>query len=345
MGIDPEVVEAAALAHDLGHPPFGHAGEKELNRLVLEQKGDGYEGNAQSFRILVRLACRWAEWPGLNLTRATLNATIKYPRFWKKGIAKWNVYLPEKDDFDFVRMDGPSDKSAEAQLMELADDIAYSVHDLEDSYRAGLVPPLDRLCNQTPEREEFLARAEPELKKKDLDVDEAKEALAFLPVMTSPALAQPYRGTRDQRVGVRRLTSALINRFILGVKIRKADRENPVVKLPKKIDAEVKVLKQIMASYVFCHPSLVAQQYGHRKVVGELFAAFLAAAKGSANDRNLLPIQYRELLESEMGSKQATPPSRFAADVVASLTEQQAIQMHRRLTGFDFGTVRDGIIG
>ena len=141
LGVDPEVVEAACLAHDLGHPPFGHLGEQVLNALVFpiedaEPTGDedGFEGNAQSFRILTKLSVRFAtrdDRPidGLDLTRATLAACLKYP--WTRDLKdaqrkmKWGVYRTEIVDFEWAR-DGCAGekKTAEAELMDWADDIA-----------------------------------------------------------------------------------------------------------------------------------------------------------------------------------------------------------------------------
>ncbi|NJL29795.1 MAG: dNTP triphosphohydrolase [Thermoanaerobaculia bacterium] len=140
--VDPEVVEAAALAHDLGHPPFGHIAERELDELLRKQ-GDmeGFEGNAQSFRILTKLAFVAKQHPGLNLTRATLNATLKYP--WRrqtagKGQHKWGAYYSERPELEWARQNGPRGETrcVEAELMDWADDITYAVHDLEDFYRA-----------------------------------------------------------------------------------------------------------------------------------------------------------------------------------------------------------------
>jgi len=151
-GIDPEVVEAAALAHDLGHPPFGHIAEKELDLLLRSdpyQVFDGYEGNAQSFRIVTALATRSKDHAGLNLTRATLNALLKYP--WHrepsgKKNKKWGYYHhTELAEFQWVRdgQTGDERKSVEAEIMDWSDDIAYAVHDLEDFYRAGFAPRRD----------------------------------------------------------------------------------------------------------------------------------------------------------------------------------------------------------
>ena len=132
--VDPDVVEAACLAHDLGHPPFGHIGESVLDEMVKQHDPDGFEGNSQSFRILTKLAVRF-EHPGLDLTRATLAAVIKYPWYREnediKKKDKWGSYRSESEDFSFAReCFSHENKTAEAEIMDWADDVAYSVHDL-----------------------------------------------------------------------------------------------------------------------------------------------------------------------------------------------------------------------
>ncbi len=140
--IDPDVCEAAALAHDLGHPPFGHVGEMTLDECVVGQGlADGFEGNAQSFRIVTRLALRRPDFPGLNLTRATLAAILKYP--WlrqergsdQKRHAKYGAYSTEADVLAWARELAPSgslQRGVEAEIMDWADDVTYAVHDIED---------------------------------------------------------------------------------------------------------------------------------------------------------------------------------------------------------------------
>ena len=146
-GLNPDVAEAAALAHDLGHPPFGHIAEKELDICVRQEAKvrDGFEGNAQSFRIVTKLAVGdvlLANNPGpvrgLNLSQATLNAILKYPWLYdghpsKKD--KWGAYETERHEFEWARQAHSFDalsKSVEAELMDWADDITYAVHDLGD---------------------------------------------------------------------------------------------------------------------------------------------------------------------------------------------------------------------
>lgn len=140
--IDPEVVECASLAHDLGHPPFGHKGEEVLNRLLWEQYGLKYEGNAQNFRILMFLEKRAGSDSGLDLTASVLLAINKYPICIDEPGNLKGVYAKEWEGIDFLRQTwGMPDGSAtlEAQLMDVCDDIAYSTHDLEDGIRAGKI--------------------------------------------------------------------------------------------------------------------------------------------------------------------------------------------------------------
>jgi len=150
--IDPNICEAVSLGHDLGHPPFGHIGENALNEMVIKAGNkDGFEGNAQTFRILTKLAINRPLIKGLNLSRAVLNGGLKYP--WLKHEInqtrnkKFGAYRSELSDFQFARESILDDKkSFEAEIMDYADEVAYSVHDLSDFIRINLLP-IGKLLN------------------------------------------------------------------------------------------------------------------------------------------------------------------------------------------------------
>jgi dGTPase len=319
-------------------------------------------GNAQSFRILTRLAVRY-ESPGLDLTRATLAACLKYPWLREPDTdgrnKKWGAYSPDSDDFQFARELLPGTaRSAEAELMDWADDIAYSVHDIEDFHRCGAIPwhrifPKDRnprrhtsdgKPTELGDRAEVLV-----LRARDAWYDAPTDAEGrlrgavrrleeFISGGWSIVIDEPYEGTRDQREALRSLTSALISRYIQALKLRDvADRqdESPVTISDQHVD-EVKILKQITREYIISNPALVAQQNGQKRIVQSLFVMLMNDS--SKGPPQYLPTRLRYLWDDGISI------ARFAADCIASLTEAEAVGLHGRLHGLASGSVLDPIV-
>lgn len=367
-GIDPDVVETAALAHDLGHPPFGHIAEEELDsELTSRGIADGYEGNAQSFRIVTKVAIKSTNYKGLNLSRASLNAILKYP--WSRGIdgkehRKWGYYYSEKDDFEFARASNtPAERrqSAEAALMDWADDVAYSVHDVDDFYRAGLIP-LDRLLTGGDNRGSFIDergrfieaiynRWRSEGRTGTIKTFDQQSASNFFESLSSfvDYILSPFAGTYNQRAEMNFLSSLLIRRYILGPDngtkaiTLSSSGAGPFVKIDSRLRAEVDLLKELMRYYVFENPALLAQQLGQRRVIRDLFNILYEAAQPASKNSGLIPPPFCDTLKTITGSAKRDR-ARLVADLIASMTEQQALLFHQRLTGVAPGSVRDLII-
>lgn len=348
--IDPDVVECAAMAHDLGHPPFGHAAEDELKRIARAgHLADGFEGNAQSFRIITRLAELSPTWPnGLDLTRASLNAVLKYP--WPAGTTlppvlaakqgKYGVYDSDMAHFNFARALGPAplEQCVEAQIMDLADDIAYSVHDVDDFYRAGHLP-LDQLATDRAQFYDFLTRWQavggPSI---DLAAMQQLENLLSL-----VRLGLPYSGTRAQRAGLRAFTSTQIGNFVNAVTLA----PDPVVVWRAAIDParrlDIAFLKRLVWDFVITNPRLASLQAGQRRIIRELVDIYHNAI--TTGHLDVIPPLFRydaQLLYASQQS-QATDALRLAIDIVASFGDEQATVMAHRLMGVEVGSVRDAL--
>jgi dGTPase len=330
-GINPDAVEAACLAHDLGHPPFGHTAEEELNDLSKERIG-GFEGNAQSFRIVTKLAFK-SEKGGLDLTRATLAATLKYP--WlrnqnKEKADKWGAYDSELDDFNFAReldQKKPFRPTAEAQLMDWADDVTYSVHDLEDFYRAGRIPMdllagkkegqrlrfFDDVYQRNATKRNFYPRAE---------LEEAfGNILAWF-----WRLDEPYTGTSEHRSLLRYTTSKLIHRFVDAVTI---DAETQSIKINEEQKKEVAILKELTWTYVIEGPALAMQREGQKRIIQNLFDVYSSAAL-TRKRWSLFPPYYRDRLEKSESDQER---QRTVVDLIAGMTEPQAIASYAQVMG------------
>ena len=281
--LDPDATEACALAHDLGHPPFGHLAEEELHGRAANF--GGFEGNAQSFRILTRLAVRTVTQPGLNLTRQTLNGVLKYPWLHHpeegKKSKKWGAYDADRRDFEWAReySGGDDAPSLEARIMDWADDLTYAIHDLDDFFRAGLIP-LDSLCRGEDELlrfKDYLVGKEPDVESSFVDT-----LFAGLGITTR------YEGRVDERAQLRELGSLLITRYINAF-IVVNDGDGGEVEVDDEIDAQVRVLKRLIWFYIIERPSLAVLQAGQRRMIRGSLICLCKRSKMTPSARSSVP--------------------------------------------------------
>lgn len=358
LGLDPDVVEAACLAHDLGHPPFGHVAEETLSRC-MGADAEGFEGNAQSLRIVSQLAFRSQAYMGLNLTRATLRAILKYP--WTYGKRpqeypnKWGAYQSEIESFEHATGDakgGPVSRSPESWLMDWADDLTYSVHDVEDFYRAGLIPlhllrpKVDGKGADDPERERFLryvwSRKDRISDLKQISEQELDNILRQL-MAAYFRIESAYDGTRLQRARLRTFTSNLVNRYINGVSLEDKDGL-PALKIDEQKSKELAILKQLTWCYVIERPGLAVQQHAQKRLIEFLFDVFQNEVKRSAS--HLLPPYYQERLKDAVASEgvNSNGSKRIVCDLIAGMSEYQAITLYQRLNGITLGSGLENIL-
>lgn len=347
-GIDPDVVEAACLAHDLGHPPFGHIAEEELNAAGDEI--GGFEGNAQSFRIVTRISQKGPEHRGLDLSRATLAAILKYP--WLKGSnpkkqKKWGAYNSEAKDFDFAveLLPAPLTKTIEAELMDWADDITYSLHDLDDFFRAGRIP-LHLLAdrNYHGERDYFYETVFNRRAEDDDPIWQQKEDLkaAFYDLITGLfPLSRPYSGRWEERAHLRDFTSQMIGLYVGATRL-KENSGRCELERDRTLLLQVAMLKELTWTYVIESPGLSTQQAGQRHAIRRLYEIYCDAITSKLPDKcKIFTPYYRQQLDkepSESGKK------RILIDLIAGMTEAQALAMYNRLTGTSVGYGLDDIL-
>lgn len=329
LGCDPDLTETAGLCHDLGHPPFGHNGETALNE-VAGQIG-GFEGNAQSFRVLTRLESKVFEGEdprGLNLARASLDSAIKYPWARRDGTSKFNVYADDLPAFEWVRLGAIEGRRClEAQVMDWADDVAYSVHDIEDALYSGFITPNYLRVGRAPDEVVDVAQRvyAPELSEADVQLAMARLAqLAQWPARfdaTSRALA-----------GLKQITSALISRFTNTTVAATRQRYNdkPLNRyagdlvVPADVRAEVAALKSLSYHFVFFREGSEERYADQRRILTELVASLVAA-----DGDYLAPL----FSEAWAATTNADERLRVIIDQVASLTDVSAVRWHERLCG------------
>lgn len=442
--LDPDLIEAACLAHDLGHPPFGHLAEKTLDRLLQEKTnphldtndleptpseppteaiteanhydehavvngrsppGRRFEGNAQTFRILTRLAPYRDAETGLALTVGVLNAVQKYPYGrgewlpddtdeWSDELdsasgrtrGKFGYYESEADIFEEI-YDASSTagtRTVAAEIMDYADDITYAIHDLTDFYKDGRLP-MDRLLREAFDTDDIEGTHDSaerrELKKLDSELDYDPDVVTPTDVINSLAttmystteellLLEPYEGTPEQRDEIEEFTSFLVEEYLNRVyhegKRREELENNEEIDrylvlddsgdsaelvVSETLRQHIDILQQITRYYVIQQPTLMGQQRGQQQVVRELFEALFEESGKSELRKSAIPMPYKNWLDVEKdeirmetyGSEEERR-ARVVADLIASMTEPQVVELHKRLTGDAPGSLQNDIV-
>ncbi|MEU4215323.1 deoxyguanosinetriphosphate triphosphohydrolase [Actinoplanes sp. NPDC026623] len=330
LGCDPDVVDVAGLAHDIGHPPFGHNGEAALHRAA--ESCGGFEGNAQTLRVLTRLEAK-VDGAGLNLTRASLDASCKYPWPRRAGQRKFGVYDDDRPVFDWIRETAPPGerKCLEAQVMDWADDVAYSVHDVEDGVHGGYLS-LRPLLLDAGERAELCADVAASYSDETPDaLGEALELLLADEVVTATA---DYDGGRRSQVALKRMTSVLTGRFVSSAvgatnsrhgsdPLRRYDVDLIV---PRTVRNQCALLKGMALRYVMRARAAEQWYERQREILTELVAVLSERAPA-----HLDPMFAEQWKTAENDAARL----RVVIDQVASLTDPAAVAWHRTLMAAD----------
>ncbi|GGM52399.1 deoxyguanosinetriphosphate triphosphohydrolase [Microbacterium saperdae] len=342
LGVSEDVVDTACLSHDLGHPPFGHNGERALNEWA-EHIG-GFEGNAQSLRILTRLEAKVLDADdrsvGLNLTRASLDATCKYP--WTVdspvpdpgGRLKFGVYPEDEAVFRWMRQGAPGRlRCIEAEIMDLSDDIGYSVHDFEDAIVNGYVD-VSQLSDPR-EHDALLGRIQ-QWVGYDFTRDELADALYRL--ASQSMWLESFDRSRRDLARLKNLTSDLIGRFARASVSATREayagpalvRYNAHVVVPRVIEVEIAVLKGIMGQAIVTIEARKGVYKEQRRVLKRLADVLWSTdALWSAGADVLEPAFAADFVDATSDAERA----RVIVDQIASLTDQSAIDWHNRLVG------------
>jgi dGTPase len=331
LGCDPDVVDTAGLAHDLGHPPFGHNGEQALDEAA--RACGGFEGNAQTLRVLSRLEAKvvgpGGQSAGLNLTRASLDASCKYPWFRTSGERKFGVYPDDAEVFSWLRRHAPEQRRRclEAQVMDWADDVAYSVHDVEDGVHGGYVV-FSRLRRDADERAALCA---------DVAAAYSTESPGDLAAVLDELLDDPlltplygYDGGHAALAALKRVTSVLTGRLVSAAisATRARSGEAPLRRyaadlvVPRRTRAECALLKGIALRYVMRRPGAEGRYARQRDVLTTLVRVLSERAPDGL-DPVFAP------LWRAAGDDAAR--LRVVVDQVASLTDPGALAWYQRL--------------
>ena len=316
LNVDQDLVEAICLAHDIGHPPFGHSGEKCLNKMIYDEGGFG--ANAQNLRVVTFIETK-REDGGLNLSRAALDGLTKYPvLFDAKAFADRKpefVYGDHAELLAWIKRGvlDPSLKPVECQIAEWADTAVYSVNDIEDNLRAGLL--------DFQEMEKRAGEIVADCKRADINESDVRSLAGDLykRFVVNPTTL------RQRKVAIKKWTSdtifSLINgcKFYLRASHEKSMRYKFGFDVPDTNKRQSKLLKSTAFILAFKDPRVVTLEYKGERILGKLYSAF-------CGNKDLLPRDFQELI-----AKEPTKFKRIVVDFISGMTDTYAGEYYERL--------------
>jgi dGTPase len=322
---DPDLVEAICLAHDIGHPPFGHAGEEELQRL-MENSG-GFEANAQNLRVLTYLEVKSGDFNGLNLTRATLDGVLKYKTPYSEARSQHEKKFSYDENSELVGeiSQGITKKTFECEIMDWADEVAYSVHDMEDGIKAGMIS-LDTLGDPV-----FRRRVENSGMIKS--VQTFSEDWTFVELKITEALAPPGKQEHERKKKAKRkeLVADLIDYFVRQTMAKRVEglghsRYDYSVDVPRQQASQCALLKAIVWQAIINDEKIATLERKACIIVRGLFEEFHDLNK--AGTEQMYPYDFRERFDTDMSDAQM---NRIACDYIAGMTDAYAMRVYSRL--------------
>lgn len=295
LNLNEALAEAIALAHDLGHTPFGHVGGDELDRLIKKDfSKNGFEHNFQSFRVVTKLEKRYKDFDGLNLTFATLEGILKHSYPYKKPfLSSWYDEV-----FDLDRH-----PSLEAMIVDKADEIAYISHDIDDGIKYGLID-FDELKNS-----ELVRDVINEVEKKDgLKIDDRYFRYRFTSLLIAKLVISLINESKKHNLKSDKILCKTIP----------ANKPIPI-DYDKELKSKIKKLKKILFNNLYQHPKILRKMHAGKVCIKKLFKAFVSEPK-------LMPIKFYKRLEDEK-------LHRVVADFIAGMSDRYAMKIYQEIYG------------
>jgi dGTPase len=312
LHVDEDLTEALALAHDLGHTPFGHAGERALDALM--QNHGGFDHNAQSLRLVTRLERRYASFDGLNLTWECLEGLVKHNgplidgeghaigKYRETGLPAAIIEYSEAHDLELAFF-----ASIEAQIAALSDDIAYNAHDIDDGLRAGLFKVID--LGDIP----LVGHALAEVLKLYPDIEHNRLVHETVRRVISAMVQDVLAETKKNLARLKPKTVA---------EVRQAGQA--IVQFSAQMQEYNRVLQQFLSQQMYRHPRVMDIMGRAQRVIDDLFHAYI-------KDEKLLPRDWREWA----GTGEKSHSARQVCDFIAGMTDRYALDQHKHLFDLD----------